>query len=147
MSNIAEPPPLNLRDAIEGVDREGNGAIDIQLIAPDAVEAVFRRAFLLADPDAESLAAGVIQQALRVANSPPDNPARCLGCDVPLPETPYTTVIVTGHAEDAEHALGAGVCLACAPTRVAALEHARSYLRKLWPELRPITVHPSRGRA
>lgn len=129
---------------------EAGGVLDLQIILPTDLEPLIRAATAAEpDPDAVRRATALLTICKRVATAEPDDQQKCAAwCGRPLAEVVFSTVLVSAHVTSPVNGMVLAVCRDCAATRADVLVKAREALRRVcFPELRPITVHPSAGRA
>lgn len=126
---------------------EGGGAVELVVVRQtDALD-------MLGDAMAgNARAAGLLRatnDALgRIAAAPRRFPMLCAACPRPLKPGRYAIVLAVPARSDPTTAIGLAVCQHCAIGIADIRAKAAIGLRRIWPDLRPITVtHPRGGQA
>jgi hypothetical protein len=137
------------RDGIDRVGEEAAGVLHVRIIDALAGSELLVRA-LSGDPEAMVMLRAVDEAEMQVTQAPRKQPALCVACPravrrinrgtvfgVLVPVVPFPTT-----------ALGFVFCEKCAAAPAALMAKAAKGLRRIWPDLRPITItDPIGGRA
>lgn len=136
-----------LQDGVQRVNDEAGGLLELQVIQRTDLPA------LMLDALAGSSEAA---QTLRLANdavagiqaAPRRRPMLCGCCPRALRGGRYAVVLARPARDDAAQPLAMAICTKCGPDFGAIQAAATVALRRIWPDLRPITItHSKAGRA
>jgi hypothetical protein len=97
-----------------------------------------------------ALLLAVRQAATRIKQAPQRKPTLCICCPRSIKRLSATTVFGVASAGIANPtaAIGFVFCERCAADRATLAARAAEGLRRIWPDLRPVTItHPTGGRA
>ena len=138
----ATPADAQWREGIEQVHREAAGLLRVHLVKPaDSVHLI--AAAILGEPTPLLLLQAITQAARQIRKAPRRLPVLCLCCPRPIRKPEGVTFCVTLPDIDRPGmAIGSAICPECAKNAEA---NALQGLRRLWPELRAITVTDPRG--
>lgn len=133
---------------MEAVQEQAAGALEIEVIRPvDAVDIL--GAALTGDPNAARTMQMLVDTAKRIeAASHTRKPMLCGSCPRPLLDNKFSFVLAYPARTDPINAVALAICRKCGTTREGIQQKAVTALRRIWPDLRPITVtNPEGGRA
>jgi hypothetical protein len=125
---------------------EADGIYRLHIVPPSTGRQIFEHA---ASGDAYSfgLALGLVQSLDRIRTAPPGSGAVCLVCPAILcADDPITFILTVANIDMPSTALGAALCPRCGALPNL---HARvaTALRRVWPDLRPISISNAVGHA
>lgn len=133
---------------MEAVQERSGGTLEIEVIRPvDAVDIL--GAALAGVPDAMRTMRALVDTAKRIeAASRTRKPMLCGSCPRPLLNNKFSFVLAYPARTDPINAVALAICRKCGTTREDIQQKAIVALRRIWPNLRPITVtNPEGGRA
>jgi hypothetical protein len=137
------------REGIQRIHDEASGLLDINLIDADAgLEMILDAA--LGNIEAATLMRAVWQAAARIKEAPRRTPTLCLCCPRAIKRLTPGTVFGVARPSTAKpsNALAFAFCDRCSADRGTLAAKAATGLRRIWPDLRPITVtHGEAGHA
>ncbi len=145
---LAPESRANWVAGMEAVQQQAGGAIEIEVIRlVDAVDVL--GAALAGDLDAMRRMRALVDTAKRIeAMSRTKRPMLCGSCPRPLWGSGFSFVIARPACDDPVNAIALAICRKCATTRHGIQQKAVIALRRIWPDLRPITItSPDGGRA
>lgn len=134
-------------DSVRAISKEAAGAIRMEIVQPADVPELMLAA-LGGNAEAASVMRWVSQTAagIEAGHSSP-KPMLCASCPRPLRPGRCALVIVIPARDDASLGMTLAVCRHCATTRDQVKRKATVGLRRIWPDLRSVDVHPTAGRA
>jgi hypothetical protein len=136
-------------DGIQAINDEAAGMLDINIIdAAAGLEMLLDAA--LGNVEAATLMRAVHQAAARIKNAPRNAPAFCLCCPRSVRRINSATIFGVARPSTAKpsNALAFVFCDRCSADRGNLAARAATGLRRIWPDLKPVTVtHPEGGRA
>lgn len=134
-------------DGIRAVHDEAAGVLQVVVIrATDAVD-LFSAA-LAGNAEAARLFRVVADASERIAASrETTRPALCASCPRTLRDNAFAFAVALPACDDPTNAVALAVCRRCARSTDDIRRKATFALKQLWPEARPIEVHPTAGRA
>lgn len=145
MSNVGSD--VALQAGLHRIHDEAGGVVELVVVRQvDALD-------LLADAmGGDTKAAGLLQatnQALgRIAAAPRHLPMLCSACPRPLKPGRFAIVLALPAKSGPANAIGLAVCQHCASSVDDIRAKATIGLRRIWPNLRAVTVtHPAGGEA
>jgi hypothetical protein len=127
------------------IHKDAAGLLDVRIVRPQNFAAIARAA-LFGNAEADVLARAVVKTVAHINSASVNDPIQCARCPEPLGGTTFTVVITKPSRDEADRALGFGLCLKCsdnAPLEATAVD----VLRDIWPDARPVTIHPAEGHA
>ncbi len=126
--------------------REAAGIIRLHLIPPSLGRRIFEAA-AHGDGHAFALACGLAKSLGRIRTAPSDQRMLCMCCPTELcTDHALTLILATGHVDQPSIGMGAALCTRCG-SRPDRHERVTDALRKVWPDLRPVTIHTEAGHA
>ena len=138
---------IPLAEGLARFQSEAGGMMELIVVRPgDAVD-------ILADAMAGDCRAVCIMQAVEQAanairGAPRRLPMLCAACPRPLRHGRYAFGVALPASDNPTHGLALAVCTRCATTRGDVQTKATAALRRVFPDLRPITLtHAEGGRA
>lgn len=136
-------------DGIRSVATEAAGLLEVALIDAAYGRELSERRFR-GDPEATSLLMAVAATARRVKEAPRRDPAMCICCPRRIRRITCenTFGLAFPSVENPTTAVGFIFCSKCAAEPESLQTRATEGLRRIWPNLRAVTVtHPAGGRA
>ena len=141
-----KPAPRSWAEGMRAVHDQAAGAVMVEIITPGIMVEMIGEA-LAGDAD--------VLQRLSVANefireargSPEHRPMLCGTCPQPIRETPFNMALAIPARDDAENVICIGICQKCGTRPAELLARAQEAFRKIWPDLRAVSIHPTAGRA
>jgi hypothetical protein len=137
------------RDGIQAVNDESAGLLDVDIVDALAGADLLVRA-TRGDKEAAALFLAVTQAATRIKQAPRRKPALCICCPRSIKRLTAATVfgVAAPAIANPTGAIGFAFCDRCSADRTTLAAKAAEGLRRIWPDLRPVTVsHPTGGRA
>lgn len=138
--------PRSWADGMKALHDEAAGAVMVEVIRPIDVAGLIGEALAGSAEAIQCLRLrnGFIRQARR---SSPSKPMLCGCCPRSIRRNGFSVVLALPYNQAAENALALGVCERCGTEPAELLDRARQALARVWPDVRPITIHPIAGRA
>lgn len=133
-------------DGIARISAECAGVVALQVVTPEDLPEMLA-ASLMGDREATRLAHLVAQALRRIEEAPRSRAMLCAACPKRLRGGRYAIVCAVPHRDDPREALTLGVCRRCATRHDAIVQKAGQALKRVWPDLRAIDIHPGRGHA
>lgn len=134
-------------DSVRAISKEAAGVIRMEIVQPADLPELMLAA-LGGDAEAASVMKWVSRTAARIeVGHGTRKPMLCASCPRPLRPGRCALVIVIPARDDASAGLSLAVCRHCATTRDQVKRKATVGLRRIWPDLRAVDVHPTAGRA
>jgi hypothetical protein len=137
------------RDAIQRVNDSAAGVLDVSIINA-TTGAMLMADALRGDQEAATLILAVSQAATRIKQAPRKKPALCICCPRSVRRICSDTVfgVASPSVPNPDGVIGFVFCDRCAGTPDALAAKAAEGLRRIWPDLRLITItDPIGGRA
>ena len=138
---------ISLAEGIARFQSEAGGIMELVVVRPaDAVDIL---ADVLAGDDQAIRLMRMLDQADTAIRSAPRRlPMLCASCPRPLKRGRYAFGIALPASDNPTHGLALAVCTRCATDRGDVQAKATAALRRVFPDLRPVTVtHAAGGRA
>lgn len=134
------------RAGVQAMAAEANGMVKITTIRPEDFVCMVADALAGHGEHADLLetVADLVARVTRARSTP--HPMLCAACPAELTGG-YAVVIATGAGPIPSRGLGMGVCTACGCDLPSIEAAALKGLQAIWPDLRPITIHPHEGHA
>lgn len=134
------------RDGIHAVATEAAGVLDVSIIDSLTQADLVVDAFL-GNPKAAALLRAVREAADHVRQAPRRTPALCVCCPRPVKRVRPSTVfgVALPAIPKPGRALGFVFCERCAAEPITLAAKAAEGLRRIWPDLRPITITDPAG--
>ena len=136
-----------LAEGLARLQSEAGGMMELVIVRPtDAVDIMADA--LAGDGRAVSLLQAMEQAAGAIRNAPRRLPMLCAACPRPLRHGRYAFGVALPARDNPTHGLTLAVCTRCATARGDIEAKATAALRRVFPDLRPVTVtHATGGRA
>lgn len=132
---------------IEELHKEASGVLAVQVVQ-QADMAELLGYVLAGDPEAIRVLSVVRDALRRIQDAPRNRPMLCASCPKPLRNGAYAIIAAFPAHNDAARGMGLAVCRSCGTTDDAIQRKALEGLRRIWPDVRPVTVtHPEGGQA
>ena len=147
--HVSNKPSRTWTEGVQRVSNEAAGVIQLDIIKHADLAELLAHA-ILGDPEAVRLANMASDTLRRIAAAPRRKPMLCASCPTPLrlKGHRFSVVVAIPGRDQPANALALAICHGCATGRDAVQDKAVEALKRLWPDLRPITVtHPAGGRA
>lgn len=138
--------PEDWAAGVARISAECAGVVALQVVTVEDMPELLGHA-LVGDPEAVRFAGLVSQVLQRIQDAPRDRAMLCGCCPKRLRGGRYSIVCAIPHRDDPREALTLAICRRCATRHDAIVQKAGQALRRLWPDLRPIDIHPAEGRA
>lgn len=132
---------------IRAVETEAAGVVSVEVIRPiEAAELMVEA--MSGNAESEKRLRVIARAAKRIAATRSTRrPSLCASCPRALLDNKFAFVIAVPTCDDPTNALALAVCRKCGTSTDQIQRKATFALKKLWPHLRPIYVHPTGGRA
>ena len=147
--HVSNKPSRTWAEGVQRVSDEAAGVIQLDIIQHADLTELLAHA-ILGDPEAVRLANMASSVLRRIAAAPRRKPMLCGSCPRPLKLKGhrFSVVIALPGRDQPSNALSMAICHRCATSHEAVESKAVQALRRIWPDLRPITVtHPTGGQA
>ena len=134
-------PTHEARHLAAGIEamQEANIIVDIRDFGPeDYVEVTV--AATLGSTEAAAILEAIERTIKHVTDAPPGLPALCGCCDAEVLGTPFLVVLASPHGKPLGETVGLSTTL-CINCRSNVRKHALAAFQRVWPEMRPVTVH------
>ena len=132
---------------MKAVQSEAGGLMSLHVIRPEDTHALLLR-IIQGDPEAEQISGALWDTLKRIKGAPRHTPMLCASCPRPVRRDNFAVVLATPEVANPERCLGLAICSRCATTPDAIRDKAVQALRRIWPDARPVTIHPTQaGRA
>lgn len=140
-------PKKTWADGIRAVHEEAAGVLTLLVIRQsDAIDLMAEA--IQGDVEAARLMALIAQTSKRIdVAKRTKSPMLCMSCPRPLLNNKFAFVVAGPAGCNAVNHVAVAVCRKCGRTREDITRKAAFGLKKLWPDLRPISVHPTAGHA
>ncbi len=137
----------DLPDTIQRVHAEAGGLLELLVFqSTDAPELILDA--LAGSAEAKQTLRHIKAVVGSVRAAPRRKPMLCAACPRALRGGVFSIVIARPACDDPTRGLGLAICPRCGPDRDTAHAAAAVALRRIWPDLRPVTItHPAGGRA
>jgi hypothetical protein len=135
-----------LRDGIQQVNDEAGGMLTLQVIERADMPAMIADA-LGGSAEAAQLLRLTNQVLANIQGAPRRRPMLCGSCPRVLQGSRYAIIIARPACDDPTQGLSMAICPRCGPTHGAIQAAAAVALRRIWPNLRPVTITHPGGRA
>lgn len=134
-------------DGLARFESDASGMAELLIIRPSDALDILTDA-LAGDHQAGSIFRALSEAARSVEAAPRRKPMLCSCCPRPLRGSVFTFGLILPSRDDPSTGLALGVCSHCAVERSDVRAKATEALRRLLPDLRPVTTtHPAGGRA
>jgi len=134
-------------DGIRAVHEEAAGVLTMLVIRQSEALELMTDA-LQGDAEAARLLTLISKTAKRIdVAKRTRSPMLCVSCPRPLLDTKFAFVVAGPAGSDAVNHIAVAVCRKCGRSTADITRKATAGLRRLWPDLRPISVHPTAGHA
>ena len=147
--HVSNKPSQAWAEGVQRVSDESAGVLQLDIIQHADLPELLAHA-LLGDPEAVRLA-NMASDVLRgIAAAPRRKPMLCGSCPRPLKLKGYafSLVFALPGRDQPSNVLSMAICHRCGTSHDAVQGKAVQALRRIWPDLRPITVtHPAGGQA
>ena len=136
-----------LADGLARFQSEAGGMMELVVVRPtDAIDVMADA--LAGDGRAVCVLQAIEQAADAIRDAPRRLPMLCATCPRPLRGSRYSFGVALPDSDRPTHGLALAVCTRCATERGDIQAKATAALRRVFPDLRPVTVtHPTGGRA
>ena len=144
----APPTQTRLNEGIQQFQDECSGLLTLNIVQPADLPHVVADA-ASGDAEAGQLLQQVITVMDNIRSASRKRPALCVACPRPLrPDVGFAVVVAIPACDDPRAGLALAICTRCGPDRASITAKAAVGLRRIWPDLRPITVtNPEGGQA
>jgi hypothetical protein len=131
----------------EAVHREAAGLLTLDIIRPERfVELVL--ASMSGDDAAARLVESAVKTVSRIEKAPRREPKLCGCCPKKLRGTGFVICVANPAVDSPSGSIAFALCERCSSDDAAVRDNAAKALRRVWPDLRPVTVtHQAGGRA
>lgn len=134
-------------DGLAKFESEAGGLAELLIVRPSDALDILTDA-IAGDPQARSIFRALSVAARSVEAAPRRKPVLCSCCPRPLRGSDFTFGLILPFRDDRSVGLALGVCGRCAVKRDDVRVKATEALRRMWPDLRPVTpTHTAGGRA
>ncbi len=140
----AIPPSDAWIAGMEAIADEAAGAVELAIVMQDEFPSLMCAA-LAGSPSAEQLLR-LTFKTLATMDEPGRKPLLCATCPAPVGNR-FNFALAIPATGSSHSAVALAVCINCATDPAGVEAKALVGLRRLWPDLRPIRVHPESGRA
>lgn len=131
--------------AVQTVSAKAGRALAIDIVTQAGLPQILVNA-LMGHADTIELL-GLLKQALgRITSASPEAPMLCACCPAFLTNGRYSIVIARPACDEPTQGLSFAVCTTCAAGTDAVHAKAAEGLRRIWPDLCEVGVHPNAGR-
>jgi hypothetical protein len=129
------------RDGVQAVNDEAAGLLDVNIVDANMGVDLLVDA-IRGDHEAAALLQAIREAADRVRKAPRRTPALCICCPRSVKRIRAGTVfgIAVPATPNPTRAIGFVFCDRCAADRSTLAARAADGLRRIWPDLRPITI-------
>lgn len=137
------------RDGIRRVSEQSAGVLQVRVIDALAASELLAQA-LLGDYEAVVMLRAMAEAEMQVRRAPRNRPALCVACPRAVRRINRATIfgVAAPAIPSPTSAIAFVFCDRCATDRGTLVAKANEGLRRLWPELRPVTItDPIGGRA
>ena len=136
-----------LADGIARFQSEAGGMMELIVVRPiDAIDVMADA--LAGDSRAVCVLKAIEQAADAIRTAPRRLPMLCAACPRPLRGSGYSFGVALPDTDHPKHGLALAVCTRCATERRDIETKVTAALRRVFPDLRPVTVtHAAGGRA
>jgi len=134
MSRVSE-----WRDGIALVQAEAQGCLSLEIITPDHQLGMIS-SVLVGDLQAMILFRAIGEAVRGITACSPHEPALCLCCPAEIRNVVLTFGIAVPAVADPQNAIAFAICQSCADPH-GLFDRVMDGLRRIWPELRPVTLH------
>lgn len=136
-----------LAEGLARFQSEAGGVMELVVIRPIDAAGIMLDA-LAGDIRAASVVKAIEHAADAIRDAPRRLPMLCAACPRPLKGGRYSFGIALPASDNPTHGLALAVCTRCATERGDIQTKATAALRRVFPDLRPVTVtHAAGGRA
>jgi len=136
-----------LQEGVQRVSDEAGGMLTLQVIRRADMPTLMLDALAGSD-EAVQLLRLVRETVAGIRAAPRWRPMLCGCCPQALRGGRYALVLAKPARDDATQGIALAICSRCGPTYGAIQAAAAVALRRIWPDLRPITItHPKGGQA
>lgn len=140
-------PNRTWADGIRSVHDEAAGVLTMMVIRQSEAMDLMAEA-IQGDVEAARLMTLLAQTSKRIDVARRTKaPMLCVSCPRPLLDNKFAFVVAGPAGTDAVNHIAVAVCRKCGRTPEDITRKATAGLRRLWPDLRPIAIHPTAGRA
>lgn len=133
-------------EGIQRISEEAAGVLVLQVVQHEDLPALLTEA-LLGDREAMHLATFVAQARQRIENAPRNRPMLCGCCPRSVRGDRYSLIYASPHRDGAREAVAMAICLRCGTDHGSVGSAASRALSRIWPDLRPISINATEGRA
>lgn len=139
--------PRSWADGVRAVHEEAAGVLTLLVIRQSEAVDLMTEA-IQGDAEAARLLTLIAHTSKRIDVARRTRaPMLCVSCPRPLLDNKFAFVVAGPAGGDAVNHIAVAVCKKCGRTREDITRKATAGLKRLWPDLRPISVHPTAGRA
>jgi hypothetical protein len=134
------------RDGVQNIHEEAAGAVNVSIVtAPQGIQLV--AASMLGDPEAMMLLQAIVDAGSWIKRAPRNKPVLCACCPRPVRRVTHRTAfgIAAPAVDSPGRALGFAFCDACGERPGELMVKATEALRRIWPDLRPVTITHGEG--
>jgi hypothetical protein len=134
------------RDGIQRAHQEGGGLFRVHCVGPEnAIDLL--AGCLAGDAAATGLMRAVVDTVARIESAPRRHPMLCGCCPRSLGGSKFTICVAVPERADPTRAVSFALCSDCGRNADTRTEKAMEALLRIWPDIRPIAIHPAGGRA
>ena len=137
-----------LRAGLGAIQAEAGGLLELVVVTPDDGLGYISAA-LAGDLEAARILRAISAAGVKIDSAPRRKPALCACCPRPIRKaSSFAFVLALPKNGNPANALSMAVCSRCAVEPAEIQAKAVMALRKLWPDIRPVTItHQAGGRA
>jgi len=140
-------PNKTWADGIRAVHEEAAGMLTMLVIRQSEALELMTDA-LQGDAEAARLLTLISKTAKRIdVAKRTRSPMLCVSCPRPILNNQFSFVVAGPVGGGAVNHIAVAVCTKCGRSTADITRKATTGLRRLWPDLRPISVHPTAGHA
>ncbi len=133
-----------LQEGVQRVSDEAGGMLTLQVIQRQDMPAIIADA-ICGSAEAAQLMRLTNQVLANIQGAPRRKPMLCGCCPRALRGGRYAIIIAQPACDDPTQGLSMAICPKCGPTYGAIQAAAAVALRRIWPNLRPVTIRHSKG--
>lgn len=136
---MSEPTKAALQAGIERLTKEAGGVLDVMVIQLQDMPYILCDA-AAGDRDALTILNALNDALVRIDAAPRRFPMLCVSCPRPLRKGRFSFGLALPKCDHPTGMLALAVCHRCSTDRDGIKARAVAGLKRLWPDLRPITV-------
>jgi len=143
----AVPSKAALQAGVEQITKEAGGLVDVMVVQLQDMPDILADA-MAGSREALTLLNAINDTLTRIDAAPRRFPMLCVSCPRPLRKGRFSFGLALPQCDDPTRMLAVAVCHRCSTDRDGIKDRSVAGLKRIWPDLRPITVtHKSGGHA